>query len=78
MFHDREFIKELMTKHMEGRASPVEIEIILEALDFFDKEEITKMLSETDPVIDFGKYSKTRVETPPFRMLIDRIFKKGS
>ncbi len=78
MLHDREFIKGLMTKHMQGCASPAEVEIILEALDFCDNEEVTKMLSETDPAFDFEKYSKTGLKAPPFRELWDRIFKNGS
>jgi hypothetical protein len=68
-----EQMKELLKKHMELRASPSEVEILLVALDLYEEDELTQMLNEMDPDIDFEEYQNKEWETPPFRELQDRI-----
>ena len=62
-----------MKKHMELRATPSEIEMLLVALDLYDEEEITRMLDEIDPEIPVEEcYDQ---ELPPYRKLKGRISK---
>ena len=56
MIHQPEYLKKLLKKHMELRASPSEIEILLVALDLYDEEEIARMLDEIDPEIPVEEY----------------------
>jgi len=73
MIHRPEYLKMLLKKHMELRASPSEIETLLVALDLFDEEEITRMLDEVDPEIPAEECRHPDWEPPPYQKLIDRI-----
>lgn len=73
MIHRPEYLKKLLKKHMELRASPSEIEILLVALDLYDEEEIARMLDEIDPEIPVEECYDG--EPPPYQELKDRINK---
>lgn len=75
MIHQTEYLKTLLKKHMELRASPLEIEILLVALDLYDDEEIALMLDEIDPEIPVEEYYGSDQELPPYQELKDRINK---
>jgi transmembrane sensor len=77
MIHQPEYVKALLKKHIERSATPSEIEILLVAMDLYDEEEITQMLNEIDPEIDFAKFRSGKFETAPYQELKDRI-NKGS
>lgn len=69
----REYLKELLTKHMEGTASVAEIDMILVGLDLFGSDEIKKMIDEIDPKIDFENLGKGDISAPPFWVIEDLI-----
>src|SRR6185437_4768326 len=76
MIHQPEYISALLKKHMELRASPSEIEMLLLGLDLYDEEEIVQILDRTDPDINFEEYRNRDWKTPPFRTLQHRINKR--
>ncbi|MDP4129791.1 MAG: FecR domain-containing protein [Bacteroidota bacterium] len=78
MIYQPEYMKALLKKHMELRASPSEIEMLMLGLDLYDEEEIARMLDQTNPDINFEEHQSRQWETPSFRTLQRRINKKRS
>lgn len=73
MIHQPEYMAALLKKHMELKASPSEIEILMLGLDLYDEEEIVQMLDKIEPDVNFGEYQNEEWEAPFFGTLQNRI-----
>ena len=73
MKNDREYIKELMQKHIAGKATDEEREILLTALDLYSQDEISAMIGEVEIEIPDFDTSEQNNEKPSFKELYDFI-----
>ena len=78
MTHPSEYIKELLKKHIEGRASAAEIETLLAELDLYDKEAIKQMIDEIDPEINLENVRNSKLKAPSFKKLREHINRNSS